>query len=417
MPTYKDLDRVSNQSCIIAYDVKAKLTDQSYAKPPEYYEFERYADFTIGGHFGCSASITTQLVTTGSFPTPPPFGLAWSWSINAIVVVNNGHGVSTTQTLVLQSGTNYGPFDPLYTPFEVHDIAVAGTFNFTCNSEILYDITESQPGGAYLHPPYTVLHQYERSLVGGTATCTVVLNGQTVTATGAVSSAQTTNYNFDADILAWSRGSLAGKEQAILSLPLINSIQIPNNGYIFARNSDQFVESTATIKAVTLGTDDAFGGSLATSAALTSSNTLERNIKNKGWVNAYNNTYPNSLNVNLLNFDGGTRTVSFTGSYDEIESFKKYNYGSTLILVNTLTDTVNFDDIPAGNFKNTLTSASLIANGDYQFNIRVPFRGWSFAGASLYHSKEITLSGSGNSYTFNDPNRINFSGYRSLFCI
>ena len=414
MPTYKDLDRVSNQSCIIAYDVKAKLTDQSYAKPPEYYEFERYADFTIGGHFGCSASITTQLVTTGSFPSPPPFGLAWSWSINAIVVVDNGHGVSTTQTLVLQSGTNYGPLNPLYTPFEVHNIAVAGTFNFSCDSEILYDITESQPGGAYLHPPYTVLNQYERSLVGGVATCTVVLNGQTVTATGAIASAQTTNYNFDADILAWSRGSLAGKEQAILSVPLINSIQIPNNGYLFARNSDQFVESTATIKAVTLGTDDAFGDPIATSAELLSSNTLERNIKNKGWVNAYNNTYPNSLNVNLLNFDGGTRTVTFTGSYDEIESFKKYNYGSTLILVNTLTDTVNFDDIPAGNFKNTLTSASLIANADYQYNTRMPFRGWSFAGASLYHTKEITLSGSGNTYTFNDPNRINFSGYRYL---
>jgi hypothetical protein len=414
MPTYLDLTRTSNQSCIIAYDVKAKLTDQSYPIPEGYYIFERYANFTIGGHFGCSASITTQLVTTGSFPSPPPFGLAWSWSINAIVVVDNGHGVSTTQTLVLQSGTNYGPLNPLYTPFEIHDVAVAGTFNFSCDSEILYDITESQPGGAYMHPPYTVLNQYERSLVGGTATCTVVLNGQTVTATGAIASAQTTNYNFDADILAWSRGSLAGKEQAILSLPLINSIQVPNNGYLFARNSDQFTESTATIKAVTLGTDDAFGGSQATSAALTSSNTLERNIKNKGWVNAYNNTYPNSLNVNLLNFDGGTRTVTFTGSYDETESFKKYNYGSSLLLVNTLTDTVNFDDIPAGNFKNTLTSASLIANGDYQFNTRVPFRGWSFAGASLYHTKEITLSGSGNTYSFNDPNRVNFSGYRYL---
>ena len=414
MPTYKDLDRVSTQSCIIAYDIKAKLTDASFNIPPEYYEFERYADFTIGGHFGCSASITTELVTTGSFPTPPPFGLAWSWSINAIVVVNNGHGASTTQTIVLKSGTNYGPFDPLYTPFVVEDIAVAGTFNFTCNSEILYDITESQPGAVYLHPPYTVLHQFERSTVGGTATCTVVLNGQTVTATGAISSSQSTTYNFDADILAWSRGSLAGKEQAILSLPLINSIQIPNNGYLFARNSDQFVESTATIKAVTLGADNAFGDALATSAELLSSNTLERNIKNKGWVNAYNNTYPNSLNVNLLNFDGGTRTVSFTGSYDETESFKKYNYGSTLTLVNTLTDTVNFDDIPAGNFKNTITSASLIANADYQYNTRVPFRGWSYAGASLYHTKEITLSGSGNTYTFNDPNRINFSGYRYL---
>ena len=31
MPTYKDLDRTSTQSCIIAYDVKAKLTDLSYA--------------------------------------------------------------------------------------------------------------------------------------------------------------------------------------------------------------------------------------------------------------------------------------------------------------------------------------------------------------------------------------------------
>ena len=414
MPTYKDLDRTSTQSCIIAYDVKAKLTDQSFAIPPGYYEFERYADFTIGGHFGCSASITTQLVTTGSAPVPSPFGLPWNWSINAVVVVDNGHGVSTTQTIVLLSGTNYGPFDPLYTPFVVEDIAVAGTFNFTVGSEILYDITESQPGGTYLHPPYTVLNQYERSLVGSTATCTVVLNGQTVTATGAVSSAQTTDYNFDADILAWSRGSLAGKEIAILSAATLNSIAIPNNGYLFSRNADQFVEATSTIKAVTLGADDAFGDPLSTSAELTSSNTLERNIKNKGWVNAYNNTYPNELDVDLLNFDGGTRTVSFTGSYDETETFKKYSYVSSLVLVNTLTDTVTFDDIPAGNFKNTITSASLIANGDYQFNTRVPFRGWSFAGASLYHTKELTLSGSGNTYSFNSPNRVNFSGYRYL---
>ena len=411
MPTYRDLTRTSTQSCLIAYDVKAKLTDLSYARPPGYYEFERFADFTIGGHFGCSASITTQLVTTGSAPVPAPFGLAWSWSINAVVVVNNGHGVSTTQTIVLKSGTNYGPFNPLYTPFVVEDISVAGTFNFTVGSEILYDITESQPGGAYLHPPYTVLNQYERSLVGSTATCTLVLNGQTTTATGSVVTPQTTNYNFDSYVRAWSKGSLAGKEQAILSAATLNSIALPNNGYIFARNSDQFVEATTTIKAVTLGADDVFGDPVQTEAELTSSITLERNIKNKGWINAYNNTYPNSLNVNLLNFDGGTRTVTFTGSYDETETFKKYSYDSVLLLVTPLTDNVSFDDIPAGNFKNTLTSASLIANGDYQYNTRVPFRGWSYAGASLYHTKELTLSGSGNTYSFNDPNRVNFSGY------
>lgn len=414
MPTYKDLNRTSTQACIIAYDVKAKLTDQSYARPSPYYEFERYADFNIGGHYGCSASITTQLYTTGSFPFPPPFGLAWSWQIRAIVTVDNGHGVSTTQTIVLKSGTNYGPFDPLYTPFVVETISVAGTFSFSVGSEILYDITESQPGGAYLHPPYTVLNQYERSRVGTTAICSVTLNGQTVTASGAVVTPQTTTYAFDAYVRAWSRGSLAGKEQAILSAPTLNSIQIPNYNYIFARNSDQFVEQSTVIKAVTLGVDDIFGDPIATEAELTSSETLERNVRCKGWVNAYNNTYPNSLTVNIQNFDGGTRSTSFTGTYDETESFKKYNFNSSLLLVTALTDTVNFDDIPIGNFKNTITSASLIANGDYQYNTRMPFRGWWYSGASLYHTKELTLSGTGNTYSFNAPNRTNFSSYRLL---
>ena len=266
-----------------------------------------------------------------------------------------------------------------------------------------------------MHPPYTVLNQYERSTVGGTATCSITLNGQTVTATGTIAASQTTGYNFQADIEAVSNGSLGGVEQAILSTPIINSVAIPNLGYTFIRDANQFVESTSVIKAYTTGADDAFGLNKFTSAEINADITLDRNIKNKGWVNAYNNTYPNSLNVNLLNFDGGTRTVTFTGTYDEIETFKKYSFSSTLILVpSTLTDTVNFDDIPAGNFKNTLTSASLIANGDYQYNTRVPFRGWSFDGASLYHSKEITLSGTGNTYSFNDPNRTNFSGYRFL---
>ena len=157
MPTYKDLDRLSNQSCIIAYDINAKLTDASFALPPEYYEFERYANFNIGGHFGCNATITTDLVTTGSATVPPP-GINWSWSLNAIVTVDNGHGNTNTQTLVLASGTENNPNDPGYVSSVVEGIAVAGTFSFSCSSEILYDITESQPiPGVHLHPPYTVM--------------------------------------------------------------------------------------------------------------------------------------------------------------------------------------------------------------------------------------------------------------------
>lgn len=413
MATYRDLTRVSSQSAIIAYDTLAKLTDGSYAIPPEYYEFERGANITLGGHFGCQATIQTQFFTTGSAQIPPP-GINWTWQIRANVTVDNGHGVTNSATFVLLSGTELNPNDPAYVPFTVEGIAVSGTFSFSCDSEIMYDITESQPGPDYLHPPYTVLNQYERSLVGGTATCSVTLNGQTVTATGTIVTSQTTNYNFDANVEAFSQGASGGQEQVIISAPLINLIAIPNYNYIFARDSNQFVEAATTIKAVTTGTDDIFGGAIFTSAEIDASLTLERNIKNRGWINAYNNSYPNSLNVSILGFDGSSRTVSTTGDFDESEQFKKYNFNSTLILVNTLTDTVTYDDIPAGNFKNTISSASLIANGDYQYATRLPFRGWSYDGVSLYHSKTLPLSGTGNTYSFNSPNRVNFSSYRFL---
>jgi hypothetical protein len=170
------------------------------------------------------------------------------------------------------------------------------------------------------------------------------------------------------------------------------------------------------IKALTTGEDDAFGTQLTTIAEITADITLDRDVNCKGWVNAYNVSYPNNLTANLTNFDGGTRSTIFSGDYDESETFKKYSYLSVLTLPGqtTLNDTVNFDDVPAGNFKNAITSASLIGNGDAGFNTRMPFRGWSFSGASLYHNKRTVLSGSGNTYTFNDPNRSNFSSYRFL---
>ena len=405
MPTYKDLDRVSNQSSIIAYDIKAKLTDESYAKPPEYYEFERYADFQIGGHFGCFASITTQLITTGSLNIP--LNIPWLWRLEALVIVDNGHGTTNTQTIILKSGSV--PPGVGYVPFVVEDISVTGTFSFSCDSEILYDIAESQPGPVYMHPPYTILNQYERSTVGGTATCSVTLNGQTVTASSAIVSSQTTEYTFDAYVKAYSRGSLAGKEQAILSVNLINSVAIPNKLYLFARSADQFVESTNNIKAVTQGADNIFDEPLTTIAEITVSNTLDRKLKNKGWVNAYNESYPDLLQV----YFPYRAPENFTGNYASDTVFSKYEIDSVLTLVNVLTDNVADNNILTGNFVNTLTDSYLIANGDLEHTTRMPFRGWSYAGASLYHQKELTLSGSGPDRTYT-PDRLNFSSYRFL---
>ena len=405
MPTYKDLDRVSNQSSVIAYDIKAKLTDESYAKPPEYYEFERYADFEMGGHFGCFASITTQLITTGSFAVP--FNIPWVWRLEAVVFVDNGHGTTNTQTIVLKNGSV--PPGVGYVPFVVEDISVVGTFSFSCDSEILYDIAESQPGPVYMHPPYTILNQYERSTVGGTATCSVTLNGQTVTASSVIASSQTTEYTYDANVFAYSRGSLAGKEQAILSANLINSIAIPNKSYIFARNADQFVESSLVMKAVTQGADNIFDEPLTTTAEITVSNTLDRKLKNKGWVNAYNESYPDPLTVEF----SYRAPETFTSNYESDTVFSKYEIDSVLTLVDVLTDSVSDNNVLTGNFVNTLSYLSLAANGDVEHTTRMPFRGWSYSGASLYHQKELTLSGSGADRIYT-PDRLNFSSYRFL---
>jgi hypothetical protein len=261
-----------------------------------------------------------------------------------------------------------------------------------------------------MHPPYTILNQYERSTVGGTATCSVTLNGQTVTASSAIVSSQTTEYTFDAYVLAYSRGSLAGKEQAILSANLINSNAIPNKLYLFARNADQFVESTLVMKAVTQGVDDAFGESaVTTTAEITISNTLDRKLKNKGWVNAYNESYPDNLFVEFPY----RSDILFTSNYESETTFVNYEIDSALTLIDVLTDSLADNNILTGNFVNTLKNSSLVANGDLGHTTRMPFRGWSYSGASLYHQKELTLSGSGPLRTY-FPNNLNFSSYRFL---
>jgi hypothetical protein len=260
-----------------------------------------------------------------------------------------------------------------------------------------------------MHPPYTILNQYERSTVGGTATCSVTLNGQTVTATGTIASSQSTEYTFDAYVSAVSSGSLAGKEQAILSANLINSIAIPNKAYLFARNADQFVESTNVIKAVTQGIDNIFGEPQFTQAEITVSNTLNRKLKNKGWVNSYNESYPDSLQV-IFSYRS---PENFVGNYDSQTTFSKYSIDSVLTISDVLTDSVSDNNISNNNIKNTIGYQSLSANGDLEHTTRMPFRGWWFNGCSLYHQKEITLSGTGADRTY-FPDRLNFSSYRFL---
>ena len=191
MPTYLDLTRTSNQSCSFAFNLKTRFIDPAWTKPPGFYEFTNTADFTVGGHYGCSARFQTLYIVTPSATVPVT--TPWTWACKIRVTVNNGHGTVVTQDVLIDSGS----FAPGVQNFYDRTFAISGTFSFTCPTAIYYDITESQPDvSTFTHPPYTVYNQYERSVVGGTAVCTATVNAITTTASSTIATAQSTQYQF-----------------------------------------------------------------------------------------------------------------------------------------------------------------------------------------------------------------------------
>jgi hypothetical protein len=412
MATYIDLDRTCTQSCILAYDAASKLTDQSFAKPPEYYEWKRGADYTIGGHFGGSVQVVTNFVTTGSIPVPAPFGIPWEWYINADVTVDNGFGTVVTQTLVLKSGSV--PAIVGYVPFVEESQAISGTVSFSYPTRIFYDIDEGVAGTQYVWPPRTKYTQYERSRVGQTATVSITLNGQTVTASGVIASAVGSDYNFTFDAKAFANGASASVENFILSAPQINSILIPSYSYILARDASQFASQDSTINLHTTGADDAFGDPVETYAQLTSDVFLERNINFKGWLNAWSGAMNNEKAVNVYGCEAFPLYSPFTADYDFPYNGYKYGFNAELKLGGSfLNDSLNNDTMPISNIYAELVDPYPLF-ADPGNSIRMPFRGWHFNGASIYHQKEITLPGSGTSRVYAYPNCENFSAYRFL---
>ena len=411
MATYIDLDRTSTLSCILAYDAAAKLTDQSYARPPEYYEWQRGVDYTISGHFGGSVQVVTNFVTTGSAPVPSPSGTPWYWYITADVTVDNGFGTIVSQTLILKSGSV--PYGTGYVPFVQQTQAISGNVSFSYATRIFYDIDENVPGTQYIWPPRTKYTQYERTRVGQTAIVSITLNGQTVTASGNITSAVGSEYNFAFNGTAYANGASASVENFILSAPLINSIAVPNYNYIYARDANQFVSQNTTITLKTTGADDAFGGAIDTYAQLSSDVKLERKMNFKGWLNAWSYSMDTEKEVNIYGLSAYPEVIPFIGNYDVSYVGTKSQFNATLAIgSNVIGDSVNTDTMPVSKIYCEITDPYPIFQDSG--SPRMPFRGWSFNGASIYNQKEITLPGTGTSRTYAYPNCQNFSAYRFL---
>ena len=409
MPTYLDLTRTSNQSCAFAFSVKVRFYDPTWNKPPGFYIYQSTVDFTVGGHYGCSARFQVLYQTGGG--NIPPTPVPWTWAIKVRVTVNNGHGTTTTQDVVIDSGSYVSGV----VFFADKTASISGNFSFTCPTAIYYDITETQPDAlTYTHPPYTVYNQYERSVVGGTATCSGTVNATTTTASSTVATPLGTNYQFTFTGTNTCVGALSTVCDLLVSACLTNSVAIPSYTYIQYASASLFASQTSTIQLMNTGTDDAFGDPATTQCTLTSAVALKRNMHLMGKINAFNVSYPDNLQVKITGFDTTSRTVNVTGAYDEYHTINNYSFASTITALGITTpQSASANNIPA-KFKTEILAAGLTAAGDDDKATRLPFRGWVFNGAtmSLANEKQILAGGTSNNRAYSPTE--NFNSYRYL---
>lgn len=405
--------RFSRLSFLGSFDIKILAVDPSFALPPEFYNYDRYVDRVfIGNHFGFQYQLTFGMILKGSADVPDFGYWRWTFVCDVDIVYPDGYVKSGQISL----GTEL--VDPLVYNYKEVSFPVTFTSLTTFGADRRVTLTEDTTYG--LHPPFTTLDLYEEIPELYEQTTSVTVNGLTG---GTVeenfhdlTSPAYTDYEFTIDTELHSRGNTAGVQGLQLTNLNINELPIPDYGYLHVIDSNNYFYQTSSVDAKVQGTDDIFGGSVRNEITANTLVTLERNIKNKGIIHSWQSSYPDDLDVTISKFDTTGRTITVPGgNFTQEELYQKYSFDSTILIAGTPNNqSLAFNNLPSGYIQNTISSASLIANGDYQYATRLPFRAWWKPGADIYHSKNTILAGIGNSRTYNSPNRNNFSGYRYL---
>jgi hypothetical protein len=412
MPTFTDLSRTSRQDALFSFiGFNQKEGHPNAVIPPGTYMQTSNFDFTVGGHYGCSARIRSLIVKTTA-----GIGLPWSWFLYARVTVTNGHGASTTSDILLNSQTGI----PAASYANVTG-TMSGSFHFEVPSDIKYDVNETATA-VLDYPLYTTYKQYERSTVGGTALCQVTISGTTVTATSVVATSLGTDYRFDTIVGSFYKaGAASGLSILNLSAMTTNLVSVPSYSHLNFISSNFYATQTGTsAEFKILGTDDAFGDPQQSTITMTAHIALERRMKFLGKINAYDVSYPNALTIRLTGVDNaglGYRDIVRTGSYDESDTYFDYSISSNLLAYPgasaQIVNTGPVFTLP-NSIKTAIIGSSLTANGDDPKYTRLPFRGWNFPGAfmELANSTQITAGGTTNIRTFSPTE--NFNSYRYL---
>ena len=397
---YIDGTRSSTLTMSHTQDVQVRIWNPFAVIPPDQdWQFKR-TNFTFSGHLGFSASLT--IATSVVAPSP---GAAWTWELRANIVVNNGHGSSTSSYTVLASGSETGA-----TTYRDVSATCAGDFSASVSTDKLWDITQtaySSSTAPTVFPPNTSYRWYEMTTSGATAACSLSAGGSTVSVSAAASSRQTATYTASLSADGASIGPSA--HDFAVSLVKVNGVAVHDITHAHTWYNQSATEWTMHLE----GGVDAFGVYTGANGTISTSSCLDRNVSVIGRTRAWAVSYPDSLSVVVTGFDGSSRTISGTGSMSGSDTF--VDYSTTTVLIdpdygsNTLT--TSLDDVPAS-ISCAITGASLTAVGEANTETRCMFRGFRFNGWSLAYATTRSIAGTGNDRLFAPYEGM--SGYRYL---
>jgi hypothetical protein len=398
---YLDGTRTATLTMSHTQDVQVRVWNPYTVVPPDVDWQYKATNFTFSGHLGFSASLTIATNVVGTAPGSP-----WSWELRANITVNNGHGSTATNYVVISSATEGGT-----TLYKDVTATVAGDFSASVSVDKLWDIAEdsfSSSSAPTRFPSLTSYTWYEKTTSGATAACSLSAGSGSVSVSAAALSRVTANYTASLSSESSSVGPSA--HDFAVSLVKVNGTAVHDISHSHTFHNQNATEWTMHVQ----GGVDAFGIYTGASGTISTSSCLDRNVSIAGRIRAWEGAYPDALNVVVTGYDGGTRTVgSSGGSYGATDTLSNYSTTTVLTDPDYGTDTLStsLNDVPSW-ISAELSGSGLTTNGDSSTDNRVLFRGWRFNGWSISETNNRSIAGTGNDRTYSPYQGM--SGYRYL---
>jgi len=276
---YIDGTRTATLGMEYSQDVQIRVWNPNVITPEEVTWETRKTNFTFSGHLGFSASLSIQ-----DYPVAPVPLMPWTWQLRADITVNNGHGGTTTGSVVLASGTEAGT-----TGYRDVGLTVSGTFTASVSVDKLWNVTEtpySSTSAPTRCPPTTAYRWYEMTTSGATASCSLTANSGGVSVSAAAVSRQTANYK----ATLGATGSCIGPTMHNFA---VTNIKVNGVSVHDITHSHTWYGQTSTEWSHALqGSVDAFGVYQGVGGTISTTSCLDRLI---GYTPCINDLLPNKL--------------------------------------------------------------------------------------------------------------------------